>query len=341
MNRYRYFRIISVMAIMILFMANLFLGAADIPFKDTLNILLGKDVPNQSWKYIILQARLPQAITATLCGGSLAISGLLLQTVFRNPLAGPSIFGIDSGASLGSAIVILALGGTISAGTLSLSGSIAILFAAFIGAMAVIGLLMVFSRFVKSNVMLLIVGIMIGYISSSAISLLNFFSTQEGVHSYMVWGLGNFGGVSIKQMPIFATLTLIGMGMSVLLIKPLNAILLGAQYAENLGINTTKLRNRLIVVTGLLTAVTTSFCGPISFIGLAVPHIARMLLNTDNHRILIPSTIFTGSAISLVCNLLCVLPGSNGVIPLNAVTPIIGAPVIIYVILKGKGNRAD
>ncbi len=341
MNRYRYFQIISTFAIIFIFMANLFFGAADIPSHDTLNILLGKDATNQSWKYIILQARLPQAITAMLCGGSLAISGLLLQTVFRNPLAGPSIFGIDSGASLGSAIVMLAFGGTISAGTLSLSGSVAILSAAFIGAMVVIGLLMLFSRFVKNNVMLLIVGIMIGYISSSAISLLNFFSTQEGVHSYMVWGLGNFGGVSITQIPLFSTLSLAGIALSFLLIKPLNAILLGAQYAENLGINTTKLRNKLIVITGLLTAVTTSFCGPVSFIGLAVPHIARMLLNTDNHRILIPSTILTGAAISLVCNLLCVLPGDNGIIPLNAVTPIIGAPVIIYVILKGKGSHVD
>lgn len=317
------------MAIITLFVINIIYGAVKIPINSIIDIFSGNDEVNESWKYIILQTRLPQALTAILCGGALAVSGLLLQTAFCNPLAGPSIFGINSGASLGVAFVMLLFGGSITAGAVSVTGFLAVLIAAFVGAVAVMAVLLFFSNLVNNNVMLLITGIMIGYISSSAISLLNFFATEEGVHSYMIWGLGNFGGVSMAQMPLFAAVTIVGLICALLLIKPLNAVLLGEQYAENLGINTIKLRNCLLLVTGLLTAVTTAYCGPIAFIGLAVPHIARMLLKTDNHRYLIPGTILSGAAISLLCNIICVLPGDNGIIPLNAVTPIMGAPVII------------
>lgn len=324
------------MAIIALFVINIIYGAVKIPINSIIDIFSGNDEVNESWEYIILQTRLPQALTAILCGGALAVSGLLLQTAFCNPLAGPSIFGINSGASLGVAFVMLLFGGSITAGAVSVTGFLAVLIAAFVGAVAVMAVLLFFSNLVNNNVMLLITGIMIGYISSSAISLLNFFATEEGVHSYMIWGLGNFGGVSMAQMPLFAAVTIVGLICALLLIKPLNAVLLGEQYAENLGINTIKLRNCLLLVTGLLTAVTTAYCGPIAFIGLAVPHIARMLLKTDNHRYLIPGTILSGAAISLLCNIICVLPGDNGIIPLNAVTPIMGAPVIIYVIIKGR-----
>ena len=300
------------------------------------SVLGNEDAAHPSWNYIILQNRLPQALTAMLCGASLAVSGLMLQTAFRNPLAGPSIFGINSGASLGVALVMLLLGGSITAGSFSLTGFVAVLVAAFVGAMAVMALIMFFSTIVKNNVMLLIIGIMIGYIASSAISLLNFFATEEGVQSYMVWGLGNFGGVTMQQMPAFASVTILGLIAAMLLIKPLNALLLGEQYAENLGINTKRVRNYLLFVTGVLTAVSTAFCGPVAFIGLAVPHIARMLLGTENHRRLLPATLFCGAAIALLCNIICVLPGNNGIIPLNAVTPIMGAPVIIYVLLKQR-----
>ena len=328
---------IIVLVIVLLFAINLLLGAADIPVKDVVGILLGsEDKAHPSWNYIILQNRLPQALTAMLCGASLAVSGLMLQTAFRNPLAGPSIFGINSGASLGVALVMLLLGGSITAGSFSLTGFVAVLVAAFVGAMAVMALIMFFSTIVKNNVMLLIIGIMIGYIASSAISLLNFFATEEGVQSYMVWGLGNFGGVTMQQMPAFASVTILGLIAAMLLIKPLNALLLGEQYAENLGINTKRVRNYLLFVTGVLTAVSTAFCGPVAFIGLAVPHIARMLLGTENHRRLLPATLFCGAAIALLCNIICVLPGNNGIIPLNAVTPIMGAPVIIYVLLKQR-----
>jgi iron complex transport system permease protein len=268
------------------------------------------------------------------CGASLAVSGLMLQTAFRNPLAGPSIFGINSGASLGVALVMLLLGGSITAGSFTLSGFAAILFAAFVGAMLVMALILFFSTMVKNNVMLLIIGIMIGYLATSAISLLNFFATDAGVQSYMVWGLGNFGGVTVKQLPVFVVVSVLGLLASVALIKPLNALLLGEQYAENLGINTRRVRFYLLLVTGILTAITTAFCGPVAFIGLAVPHIARMVIGTENHRQLLPSTILMGGIVALVCNIISVLPGDAGIIPLNAVTPLIGAPVIIYVIMR-------
>ena len=322
--------------IVVLFVLNLLLGSVSIPAGDVLRILMGDDSLKPSWQFIILESRLPQAITATLCGASLAVSGLLVQTAFRNPLAGPSIFGINSGAGLGVALVMLFLGGGLSVGSLQLSGFAAILVAAFIGAMAVMALIFFFSTLVRNNVMLLIIGIMIGYISNSAISLLNFFATDEGVKSYMVWGMGSFGGVSMTNMPVFVSVSLIGLLGALLLIKPLNALLLGDRYAENLGVNILRVRNWLLIVTGLLTAITTAFCGPVAFIGLAVPHIARLLLTTDNHRQLLPATMLCGAVVALVCNLICFLPGESGVIPLNAVTPLIGAPVIIYVIARRR-----
>ena len=324
------------LVVMVLFTLNLLLGSVSIPAGDVVSILLGDETAKASWQFIILESRLPQAITATLCGAALAVSGLMLQTAFRNPLAGPSVFGVNSGAGLGVALVMLFLGGGLSVGSVSITGFAAILLAAFVGAMTVMTIIFFFSTLVRNSVMLLIIGIMIGYISNSAISLLNFFATDEGVKSYMVWGMGSFGGVSMANMPVFAIVTLAGLFGALLLIKPLNALMLGDRYAENLGVNILRVRNWLLIVTGLLTAITTAFCGPVAFIGLAVPHIARLLLTTDNHRQLLPATLLCGSVVALVCNLICYLPGESGVIPLNAVTPLIGAPVIIYVIARKR-----
>ena len=325
--------------VLVLMVVNILVGSIHIPASDVLSILMGHtDGVRPSWVYIVLQSRLPQAMTAALAGGALAASGLMLQTAFRNPLADPGIFGISSGAGLGVALVMLFLGGSITAGTVAVSGFVAIMAAAFLGAMAVMVVIFFFSGLVRSSVMLLIVGIMIGYVSSSAVTLLNFFATDEGVKSYMVWGMGSFGGVSMRMMPAYAVVTLLALFCALLLIKPLNALMLGERYAENLGVNVVRVRNWLLIVTGLLTAVVTAFCGPISFIGLAVPHVARLLLTTDNHRTLLPATILMGSVTALVCNLLCVIPGEGGVIPLNAVTPLLGAPVIIYVIMKQRGK---
>ena len=266
--------LLLLLLIALLFVLNLFVGSVGIPPGDILSILLGSLSGSEVWRFIILETRLPQALTALLCGGALSVSGLMLQTAFRNPLAGPGIFGINSGAALGVALVMLLGAGSIS--LFSIGGFLAILLAAFAGAMLVTLLIFFFSTMVRNSVMLLIIGIMIGYLSSSAISLLNFFATEEGVKSYLIWGMGNFGGVSMQQMPLFAVATLLALLASLLLIKPLNALLLGEQYAQNLGVNTLRVRHLLLILTGFLTAVTTAFCGPIAFIGLAVPHLARL-----------------------------------------------------------------
>ena len=335
-NKGTKYGLILTAIILILMAANLFFGSVNIPADAIISILMGGEVEKESWSFIVWEARVPQAITALLCGAALAGSGLMLQTAFNNPLAGPSILGINSGASLGVAMVMLLGGGTIATAGVTLSGFFSIVLGAFIGSMVVMGLILFFSTLIKSNIMLLITGIMIGYITSSAISLLNFFATAEGVHSYMIWGMGNFSGVSLEQMPYFASFTLAGLVLAILLIKPLNALLLGNRYAENLGVNIKRTRNLLLISTGILTAVTTAFCGPVSFIGLAVPHIARLLLGTSNHNSLLPVTVLAGSAVALLCNLICILPDESGIIPLNAVTPVLGAPVIIYVIINQR-----
>lgn len=328
--------LLLVAGIIMLFAINLIVGSVRIPLADVCDILFDKFDGKESWKYIVMENRLPQALTAMLCGASLAVCGLMLQTAFRNPLAGPDVFGISSGAGLGVAIVMLFLGGSVSTTLFTVSGFLAILTSAFIGAIVVTMIILFLSTMVRNSVLLLIVGLMVGYVSSSAVALLNFFASEEGVKSYMIWGMGNFGGVSMDHMLLFALLCLVGIIASIFLIKPLNIMLLGTQYAESLGINIRQIRNLLLVIIGLLTAVTTAFCGPISFIGLAIPHISRLLFHTDNHQILLPGTVLTGAVIALFCNLICYLPGELGIIPLNAVTPLIGAPVIIYVIIKRR-----
>ena len=328
--------LLLVASIIVLFAMSLIVGSVRIPLADVCDILFDKFEGKESWKYIVMENRLPQALTAMLCGASLAVCGLMLQTAFRNPLAGPDVFGISSGAGLGVAIVMLFLGGSVSTTMFTVSGFLAILTSAFIGAIVVTMIILFLSTMVRNSVLLLIVGLMVGYVSSSAVALLNFFASEEGVKSYMVWGMGNFGGVSMNHMLLFALLCLVGIIASIFLIKPLNIMLLGTQYAESLGINIRQIRNLLLVTVGLLTAVTTAFCGPVSFIGLAIPHISRLLFHTDNHQILLPGTVLTGAVIALFCNLICYLPGELGIIPLNAVTPLIGAPVIIYVIIKRR-----
>lgn len=335
--------------IFVLFFANLAWGSVNIPLRTVCYVLahaseVQYDAPLgdvafgavNTYSYILLESRLPQAITALLSGAVLATSGLLLQTAFRNPLAGPDVFGISSGAGLAVAIVMLAMGGSFSLGEYGIGGYLANLVAAFVGAMLMMSIITFFSTIVRSYTVLLIMGIMVGYLASSAISLLNFFSTAEGVKSYMVWGMGSFGNVSMQEVKWLVPIAIFGLLSSLMLVKPLNALLLGEQYAENLGVYIRRLRLVLLVVTGLLTAIVTAFCGPIAFIGLATPHIARLLLGTENHRLLLPATMLLGSAVALLCNSLCTLPADGGIIPLNAVTPLFGAPVIIYVLLKRK-----
>lgn len=327
--------VILAAGIVLLLAASLCLGAVNIPFRSVWASVFTGTSGNESWDFIIHQSRLPSAITAICAGMALAASGLMLQTTFRNPLAGPDILGINGGAGLGVAVVMMMLGGNLTAGGHTFGSSVSIIAGAFIGAMAVMALILLLSSRLKNPVTLLIAGIMISYLTSSAISLLNFFSTAEGVHSYTIWGMGNFGGVTQDQLPFFCTTTLLGLLAAILLIKPLNALLLGDLYAENLGVNIRRTRTWLLLSTGILVSVTTAFCGPVSFIGLAVPHLARLMLGNVNHRSLMPATILTGAAIALACSIISSLPGDKGLIPLNAITPVIGAPVILWILLKG------
>ena len=316
---------------------SLLIGSVSIPASQVVAALTGGEVERESWRYIILESRLPQTVTAMLCGASLAASGLMLQTAFRNPLAGPSILGITNGASLGVAIVMLVTGGTLSLQVsdvgMFLAGSLAVVVSAFIGAVAVIALLLLASTIVSSNLMLLIVGIMISYLVSSVVSMVHTIANADNIQSYVLWGMGSFNNVTLEQLPLFTALTLVGLLQAVLLIKPLNALMLGDEYARNLGVNVRRVRRWLLLSTGLLTGISTAYCGPVAFIGLAVPHIARLMMRTADHLTLMPVTIVMGAVVALLCNVISVLP-QHSVLPLNAVTPLFGAPVIIYIILK-------
>ena len=322
------------MVLFILFAANLFYGTIDIPAGEVLSILTGGECLRDVWRVVVLETRLPQALTALLAGASISVAGLLLQTLFRNPLAGPEVLGVNSGAGLGVALVMLLAGGMSAFG---LGGYLAVLGGAFGGALFVMVMILLLATLLRNNMFLLIAGVAVSYMTSSAITLLNYFSTAEGVHSYMVWGMGSFGGVTMLQMPFFVTVSLVLLMVSLALAKPLNALLLGDSYAVNLGVNVKGVRAMALCVTGLLTAVVTAFCGPVSFIGLAVPHIARLSMRSNNHRHLVPATIILGGAVALMCNLVCQLPGESGLLPLGAITPLIGAPVIIYVVIKHRG----
>lgn len=319
----------------ILFLANLFWGSVSIPFHAVADILTGGDGGNEGWRLILLHTRLPQAVTALLAGMALSVAGLLLQTLFNNPLAGPEVLGINSGAGLGVAVVMLLLQGTLVAGW---GGYLAVLAGAFIGALSIIAVVLLLARLLSNKIYLLIAGLAISYLTSSVISILNYFSTAEGVHSYLIWGMGSFGAVSVAQLPFYSVLLAVVLVAALLLVKPLNALLLGDYYAVNLGINIKRVRGVLLLIVGLLTATVTAFCGPVAFIGLAVPHLSRMAVGTSNHRRLLPVTMLLGGAVTLLCNLVCQLPGESGLLPLGAITPLIGAPVIIYVVLKERSD---
>lgn len=309
----------------------IFIGSVAIPVPEVWAALTGGEVSRTAWQIIVVETRVPAAATALLAGCALGVAGLLLQTTFDNPLAGPSILGISTGASLGVAVVILALGGIIGGW-----GQAAVVAGALIGALVVLAVLLAMTSVVRSATMLLIVGILLGYLASSAIALLNFFSPREAISNYAIWGLGSFSGVTLTQLAIFAPLVLVATAAAVLFVKPLNALLLGERYARSSGVNVRAVRAWLIVLSGLLTAAVTAWCGPIGFIGLIVPHVARLALRTSDHRRLLPVTALCGAATGALCLLLCVLPGGAGVLPVNAVTPLVGVPIIIYIIVRRR-----
>lgn len=334
--------ILLILSLLLLVVCNLLFGSVDIPFADLCGALTGGEVERESWRYIVLESRLPQTVTAILCGASLAVSGLMLQTIFGNPLAGPSILGITHGASLGVALVMLFAGGVIKVAVSGFSISIAtfaIVLAAFVGAVAIILILLFINSLVASELILLIVGILISYLTSSIVSLLNVFASADNVQSYVMWGMGSFSDTTLEQLPWVSLFTVVAIIIALMMIKPLNAMLLGDRYAESLGFNIRNIRRRILIVTGVLTAIATATCGPVSFIGLAVPHMARLLTRTADHMVLVPATILMGAIVALLCNIICVIPETT-LLPLNAVTPIFGVPIIIYIMFFNKIRRS-
>lgn len=319
---------------------NLLLGNVRIPTSDVFNIILGRGCSNEIWENIIFKSRLPQALTAIFAGAGLSVAGLLMQTVFRNPLAGPSVLGISSGASLGVAFVILMsgiMGQALS--QLGFFGEFAITIAAIVGAMGVMGVIIFVSQKVKGNVTLLIIGVMIGYIATAIIGVLKFFSVEEDIRAYVIWGLGSFAKVSGGQMILFCSIMAVLIPLCMPLIKTLNLLLLGDGYAMNLGLNIKRARFYVILAAGVLVAIVTAYCGPISFIGLAVPHLCRGIFQTSDHRILMPATVLSGASLALICNLIARMPGFEGVLPVNSVTALIGAPVVVSVLFRKKKNE--
>lgn len=328
------FVVLTIISIL-LFAANLFFGAIHIPAGDVTGILFGRGEVDQALRFIVLDSRLPQAITAFLAGAGLAISGLMLQTAFRNPLAGPSILGISSGASLGVALAMLISGGAVTVGSMTIGGYAAVVGGALAGSLGIMALLIVISSAVKNNLLVLIAGIMTGYLTSSVVTLLSSVTTAEGLQGYVYWGMGSFSDVPAPQLPWFTLLTVGGIVMSLLLAKPLNILLLGDDYARNLGVRIGRVRNMLLLSTGLLTAVITAYCGPISFIGMAIPHVARFYFRTDNHWVLMPASLLLGGIMGLGCNVASTIP-ENSIIPINALTAVGGVPVILAVIFHRK-----
>lgn len=326
--------VLSLCALLLLSAVGLLWGSVEIAPAEAWRALTGTDSPDNPAAFIVRESRLPQVATALLSGAALAVAGLLMQTLFANPLADPSILGTNAGAGLGVALAMLLLGGSATVGSLTMSGFFLIVSAALAGALAVTFLLLLLSMFLRGRLMLLITGVMVSYLVSAVISILNFYATAQGVHSYMLWGMGDFTGVTLDRLPAYALTLGLALCAAMLAAKPLNALLLGERYAANLGVRIRRTRTLLLLATCLLSATVTALCGPIAFIGLAVPHGARLLLRTSDHRVLLPATALWGANVALLCNLLSHLPASGSVLPVNALTPLIGVPVVLYILLR-------
>lgn len=328
-------------SIIIFFILNLLLGSVKIPIGDIFEILLGRKNDSVIWTNIIIKSRLPQSLTAAMGGAGLAVSGLLMQTVFRNPLAGPSVLGISSGASLGVACVVLLSGsiGGVALSKLGVVGEVTITLSAIVGSLLIMALIAFVAQKVRGNVTLLIMGVMIGYIANAIIGVLKFFSAEEDIRAYVIWGLGSFSRVSGGQTSVFIILMLLSLPASFLLIKTLNLLLLGDEYAKNLGLDVKQARLLVIICSGVLVAIVTAYCGPVIFLGLAVPHICRGLFQTSNHAIILPASLLAGAALALLCNLIARMPGFEGALPVNSVTALVGAPVVIWVLFKKRRSE--
>jgi iron complex transport system permease protein len=329
------------LSIIVFFILNLFLGSVSIPIRDIIEILFGQKNDNVIWTNIIMKSRLPQSLTAAMAGAGLAVSGLLMQTVFRNPLAGPSVLGISSGASLGVACVVLLSGsiGGVALSKLGVIGEVTITLSAIVGSLLIMALIAFAARKVRGNVTLLIMGVMIGYIANAIIGVLKFFSAEEDIRAYVIWGLGSFSRVSGGQTSVFIILMILLLPTSFFLIKTLNLLLLGDSYARNLGLNIKRARLLVIGCSGILVAVVTAYCGPVIFLGLAVPHICRGLFRTSNHATILPASLLGGASLALLCNLIARMPSFEGALPVNSVTALVGAPVVMWVLFKKRRSE--
>lgn len=333
--------LLLIISIMVFLILNLLLGTVRIPAADVIDILAGAEHDNRIWANIVMKSRLPQALTAMMAGAGLGVSGLLMQTVFRNPLAGPSVLGISSGASLGVACVVLLSGsiGGIALSKLGVIGEVTITLSAIVGSLLIMALIAFVAGKVRGNVTLLIIGVMIGYIANAIIGVLKFFSAEEDIRAYVIWGLGSFSRVSGGQTWVFIILMLILIPSAFFLIKTLNLMLLGDSYARNLGLNIKRARLLVIGCSGILVAVVTAYCGPIVFLGLAVPHICRGLFHTSNHATILPASLLGGASLALLCNLIARLPGFEGALPVNSVTALVGAPVVMWVLFNKRRSE--
>jgi len=315
---------------------NVSLGSVDIPLRDVLKSLLGDSTQQNTWEYIIINYRVPKAITAVMVGSGLAIGGLLMQTLFRNPLAGPFVLGISSGASLGVALVILGSGifGGVFASLLISKWSIVI--AASLGSFLVLLAVMIVSSKVRDTMAILIIGLMFGSITAAIVSVLSYFSSAEQLQQYIFWGFGSLGNLSWSELLIFFIIYCFGIILSIASIKALNTFLLGENYAKSLGLNLKQSRLIIIIATSLLAGTITAFAGPIAFIGLAIPHMTRQLFNTSNHKILLPAVFLFGAIVMLICDSIAQLPTSDYTLPINAITSLIGAPVVVWLLVRKR-----
>ena len=329
----KHFILLSVLLV-VLFFLNISLGSVSIPFKEIFNSLFGNSVAKESWQTIIINFRVPKAITAVLVGSGLSICGLLMQTLFRNPLAGPFVLGISSGASLGVAILILGssvFGGFFLTNPVS-NWSLPI--AASLGAFLVLSAVIIAANKVRNTMTILIIGLMFGSLTSAIISVLAYFSEAAQIQQYLFWSFGSLGNLSWNEIAVFTIIYTIGILGTITVIKPLNSFLLGENYAKSLGINVKKSRNIILLITSILTGVITAFSGPIAFVGLAVPHIARMLFTSSNHKILLPAVAIIGAIVLLICDMIAQLPTSEFTLPINAITSLFGAPIVIWFLIR-------
>ncbi len=328
------------------FLLSLAVGSVRIPIDEIVAVLLGGDASKPAWAIIVLKFRLPKALTAMLAGAALSVSGLQMQTLFRNPLAGPFVLGISSGASLGVALTVLLAGVAVGLGGstsllagISLAGDTSLALSAIAGSGLVLWLVVSVVRKVQSGMRILILGLMFGYTTSALVSVLIYFSVAERIQAYISWTFGSFGGVTWRQLQVMAPAIVLGLAGGHLLMKPLNALLLGETYALSLGLNVGRVRLGVIGSSAVLAGVVTAFCGPIGFLGIAVPHLCRSLLHTSDHRLLLPAVSFMGATLALGADIVAGLPGSQLTLPLNAVTALLGAPVVIWVILRQRNLR--